>query len=246
MFGVDSDYSFAFFLTVPGFVPDHWEIDFDTLYASDEIRDYKLTDFRSGLAILYFTTTHQSGQKPGLPVGSVIVGDGDDVLKAFLRAGWSDSSRTGDMDQPKNHHYLFGRTPDAVFRIKRSGKEDRNRLYIWMAPLRVEGKPVWLAQITHFIGQKTQLEQVIFGKQIDPNIDDGRDYLAQNLWYSQSLGQYAWLARNDAIPIENAQLDFNGFELFGYNDVNVIWVSGKPISLLETRRLSWDNPPFMQ
>ena len=246
LFGANSDYGFAFFITVPGFVPDHAEVDFDKLYTPEEVHDYDLADFRDGLADMPFTTTDQSEQSSGLPVGIVIVGGGIDVLKALLRAGWHESPRIDDTDQQVKGHYLFGRVPDAVFRTQRSGKRDRNRLDLWMAPLRVDDKPVWMAQITHFIGQKTQLEQVIFGERIDPNIDDGRDYLAQNLWYSQSLGQFAWLARNDAISIENARLDFNGFEYFTDGYVNVIWLSGKPISLLETRRLSWDNPPFMQ
>jgi len=246
LFGADSDYSFAFFITVPDFVPDHAEVDFHSLYPPEEVHDYELVEFHNGLADLPFITTDKSGQQTGLPVGTVIVGDGADVLKALLRAGWYESPRILDTDQGMKGHYLFGRAPDAVFRIQRSGKRDRNRLYLWLAPLRVDGKLVWLAQVTHFIGQRTQLEQVIFGERVDPNIDDGRDYLVQNLWYSQSLGQFAWLARNDAIPIENAQLDFNGFEYFTDGYVNVIWVSGEPISLLETRRLSWDNPPYVQ
>jgi len=246
LFGVDADYSFVFFVTVPGFIPDHAEIDFETLYKPEEIHNYKLAEFRDGLAELPFRTTDQSEQRSGLPIGSVIVGEGVDVLKALLRAGWYESYRIHDGKQLAKGHYLFGRTPDAVFRIRRSAKKDRNRLYLWAAPSRVDGKPVWLAQVTHFIGRRTQQEQVIFGERIDPNIDDGRDYLMQNLWYSQSLGQWAWLARSDAISIENAQLDFNGFEYFTDGYINVIWLSGKPISLLETRSLSWDNPPFMQ
>ena len=246
LYSAGIDYSFAFFVTVPGFVPDHADIDFEALYTSTEIYDYDLTDFRDGLAELPFTTTDQSGQQSGLPIGTVIAGDGVDVLKALLRAGWYETSRIHDQDQLAKAQYLFGRVPDAVFRIKRTGKQDRNELLLWMAPLRVEGKPVWLVQITHFIGQKTQLEQVIFGARFDPDIDRGRNYLMQNLWYSQSLGQSAWLARGDAISIENAQADFNGSEYFTDGYINIIWLSGAPISLLETRSLDWDNPPFKQ
>ncbi len=246
LFSAGVDYSFAFFVTVPGFVPDHAEIDFDTLYAPAEVHDYDLAGFRDGLADLPFTTTDRSGQQPGLPIGTVIVGNGIDVLKALLRAGWYETPGMRDQDQLAKAQYLYGRTPDAVFRIKRTGKKDRNEMFLWMAPLRVDGESVWLAQITHFIGQRTQLEQVIFGARFDPNIDAGRNYLMQNLWYSQSLGQSAWLARIDAISIENAQADFNGSEYFTDGYVNVAWLSGVPISQLETKSLDWDNPPFRQ
>ena len=246
LFSADTDYSFAFFVTVPGFVPDHADIDFEALYTSAEVYDYDLAGFRDGLADLPFATTDQSGQQSGLPIGTVIVGDGIDVLKALLRAGWYETSRMHDQDQLAKAQYLFGRIPDAVFRIKRTGKRDRNELFLWIAPLRVDGKSVWLAQVTHFIGQRTQLEQVIFGARFDPNIDDGRNYLMQNMWYSQSLGQLAWLAKSKTISIENSQADFNGSEYFTDGYINVAWLSGEPISLLETRSLDWDNPPFIQ
>jgi hypothetical protein len=246
LFGANADYSFAFFVTVPGFVPDHAEVDFETLYPSAEVHDYDLAGFRHSLVESPFTTTDQSGQQPGLPVGLVIVGNGIDVLKALLRAGWHESPKIRDADQLAKAHFLFGRMPDAVFRIKRTNKKDRNELLLWMAPLRVEGKSVWLTQANHFIGQRTQLEQVIFGARIDPDVDNGRDYFMQNLWYSQSLEQLAWLARNDAISIENARLDFNGSEYFTDGYVTVMWLSGKPISLLEARRVNWDTPPFIK
>jgi len=246
LYGANSDYSFAFFVTVPGFVPDHAEIDFKSLYAPEEVNNYDLESFRASLTDLPFITTDQSGQKPGLPIGSIIVANGIDVLKALLRAGWYETSATRDADQLANAQYLFGRPPDAVFRIKRNSKIDRNRLSLWMAPLQVDGESVWLAQITHFIGQSTQLEQFIFGERFDPNIDDGRNYLLQNLWYSQGLWQSAWLARSDAISIENARTDFNGSEYFTDGHIHLAWLSGQPISLLKTRSLDWDNPPLNQ
>jgi hypothetical protein len=244
LIGVNSDYSFAFFVTVPGFVPDHAEVDFKSLYAPEEVNDYDLESFRASLADLPFKTTDQSGQQPGLPIGSIIVGNGIDVLKALLRAGWYEASAVRDTDQLAKAQYLFGRPPDAVFRIKRNSKSDRNELSLWMAPLLVDGESVWLAQITHFIGQKTQLEQVIFGARFDPDIDNGRNYLLQNLWYSQSLRQSAWLARSEATSIQNARTDFNGSEYFTDGHIHLAWLSGQPVSLLETRSLDWDNPPF--
>jgi len=246
LFSADTDHSMAFFVDVPGFVPDHADIDFESLYAPDEVHDYELAGFRDAVADLPFTSTDQSGQKTGLPIGFIIVGSGPDVLKALLRAGWNESASNHDAAQLAKAHYLFGRTPDAVFRIQRNRKTDRNKLFLWMAPLRVDGKGVWLAQITNYIGQKTQLEQVIFGARIDPNIDDGRDFLLQNLWYSQSLDQLAWLASGKAISIENSQLDFNDVRYFTDGYINIAWLSPVPVSLLETKSLDWDNPPFIQ
>jgi hypothetical protein len=119
-------------------------------------------------------------------------------------------------------------------------------MYLWMAPIQLDGQPVWMAQITHFIGQRTQLEQAVFGSRIDPDLDDGRDYFMQNLWYSQSLAKIAWLAGNDVVSIENPRVDFNGSEYFTDGYRIVTWPSGAPVSLLDTTNLDWDDPPFMQ
>jgi len=246
VYSAGTDYSLAFFLTVPGFIPDHAAIDFETLYKPEEIHDYELAGFRDALADLPNTSSDQTGQQTGLPYGTVIVADGIDLLKTLLRAGWYETSGMPDADQQAKAHYMFGRIPDAVFRIKRNSKQDRNELFVWKAPLRVDGKSVWLAQITHFIGQRTQLEQVIFGARIDPNIDVGRSYFLQNLWYAQSLEKAAWLARNDSISIENARTDFNDIRYFTDGYINVIWLSSEPISLLETESVAWDDPPFIQ
>lgn len=246
LFSPGTDYSFAFFVTVPGFVPDHTDIDFDSLYAQSDVHDYDLPGLRDALAEKPWVTTDQSGQQPGLPVGIIIVGEGIDVLKALLRAGWYESAKVQGTDQLEKAHYLFGRVPDAVFRIQRNNERDRNEMYLWMAPMRVDGKPVWMAQITHFIGQRTQLEQAIFGARIDPDIDDGRNYFMQNLWYSQSLEQIAWLAGNNVVSIENTRMDFNDSEYFTDGYRVVAWLSGVPVSLLETTNAGWDDPPFTQ
>ncbi len=244
IFSADEDQSFAFFITVPGFVPDHEDVDFESLYDSSEIRDFDLPDLRDGLGDLPWFSTNQSGEQPGLPVGVVIVAPGIDVLKALLRAGWNESPKVQDVEQLAESHYLFGRIPDAVFRIQRQGDRERNKINLWLTPVRIGGEAVWLAQLIHFIGQRTQLEQAIFGARVDPDVDDGRDFLMQNLWYSQSLEKVGWLAGAGAVSIESARFDFNSLEYFTDGYRAVLWLSGKPVSMLDTRSAGLDDPPY--
>jgi hypothetical protein len=243
-FGAAEDQTFAFFITVPGFVPDHADVDFKSLYESSEIRKFALSDMRAGLGGLPWFTTDQSGEQPGLPVGVVIVAPGIDLLKTLLRAGWHESPKVQDAEQLAEAHYLYGRIPDAVFRLKQEGGRERTELNLWLTPLQIEGEAVWLAQIIHFIGQRTQLEQVIFGVRVDPDVDDGRDYLMQNVWYSQSLEQVGWMAGAGAVSIESARFDFNSLEYFTDGYRTVLWFSGRPVSLLETRKADLDDPPY--
>ena len=231
-------------MTAPGFVPDHASVDFYSLYSPSDVRDYDVESLRTALKEMNPVSTDQTGQQAGLPAGVVIIADGNAVLKALLRAGWYESARVNRTEQPENAHYLFGRVPDAVFRIQRNKKHDRNELYLWMSPMLIDGKSVWIAQIRHFIGQKTRLEQTIFGARVDPDIDDSRNYFAQNMWYSQNLEQFAWLKTAPSVPIEATRTDFSGSEYFTNGYLLVTWLSGAPVSLLETKRLDWDNPSF--
>ena len=246
--GEGEDHSFIFFLDVPGFVPDHAEVDFHTLYDPTEVREFTAIGFREMLANLPCCTSNHEGKPNGLPVAAVLIGHGKDILKALLRAGWYETEWTGKRAEldPAQVQFLFGRLPDAVFRIKRRGGVDRNELHIWLAPWLLEGKPVWMTRITHFIGRRNPLRQVLFGAQFDPHMDDGRNYLMQNLWYSQSLKHLAWVDFGDAVPPEQAREDFLGAQYFTDGYRIVLWLSGVPVSMLETQNLQWDEPPGLR
>jgi hypothetical protein len=245
LYGNEGDASFTFFVTVPGFVPDYREVDFKALYPPDEVEDLDLSGFRAALSEREWNTTSFSGQ-PGLPISVVIVGEGLDVLKALLRAGWYEQPSSRDIVDKSTAHYLFGRLPDASFRIKRSDESERNELWVWQAPMRVDGAAVWLGRIAHFIGQKNQIRQVLFGARIDPDIDEGRNYFLQNTWYSQSLAQTAWLKVNPPVSIQAPARDFNDTEYFCDGYIAIAWLSGDPFSMVKTTQVGWDIPPHRQ
>jgi len=245
IYSADEDQTFAFFIKVPGFAPDHESIDFASLYDASELRDYEMSDLRAGLENLPWFSTDQSGENEGLPVNIVIIAPSLDVLKALLRAGWHESPKMKDK-QLADAHYLYGRVPDAVFRFAQQGGRDRSELNLWLTPVRISNEDVWLAQFIHFIGNRTQLEQAIFGARVDPDIDDGRDYLMQNIWYSQSLERVGWVEGNGAVSVETARFDFEGLEYFTDGYRAIIWLSGKPVSMLETKSAGLDDPPMSQ
>ena len=176
-------------------------------------------------------------------MGIIIVAPGIDVLQSLLRAGWHESPKIRDENQLAKAHYLYGRIPDAVFRNQGGGARERNELNLWLAPMLIEGTEVWLAQIVHFIGRKTQLEQAFFGARVDPDVDEARNYLLQNFWYAQSLEKIGWMAGSGSVSIESARFDFNSLEYFTNGYRVVVWLSGEPISLLETRK-ALDDPPL--
>ncbi len=236
------DSGFTFFIEVPGFLPDHAEVDFPGLYAPNEIRDLSIAGFRATLRDFGCCTTNREGTQQGLPLNVVLVGPGEEVLQALLRAGWYERTRAVQPEVIAKEQHWQGRPPDAVFRRKR-GKSDRNELRVWLAPARVAGEPVWAAQITHYIGRSTGIGRALLDPRLDPDLDDARFYLLQNLWYAQALDRFAWQDTGRAVDIEEGETDWKGVAYFSDGFRLVIWPSGRPVSLLEAVQLDWSEPP---
>ena len=242
--GADS-HSFAFFLEVPGFVPDHAVVDLNNLYNSSEIVDYDADGFRSMLADWQCCTENLNDQAIGLPLGVMLIGSGESVLRALMRAGWYETQCEDARAKlkPESFHYLFGRHADGVMRIKRGTSKERNELYIWKTPWRLDGEEVWISLITHFIGQRTRLEEALMGARFDPDMDDGRNFILQNIWYSQSLRQSAWVGGGDPSSSSQTRQDFNGAHYYTDDFRAVMWLSDDTISLYETESVDWDILP---
>jgi len=74
-------------------------------------------------------------------------------------------------------------------------------------------------------------------------MDDSRNFLLQNIWYSQGLEQFAWSDSGQAVPITDTVTDFSGNEYFTDGIRAVLWLSGDAMSLKDTRNLKWDSLP---
>ena len=243
LFGLTTQQNFAFFIQVPGFTPDHATVNFEQLYTQDEVREMTIETFRDSLGELPGYTANSEGKPNGLPVNVVIVANGIDVLRTLLRADWYESTvgssvKTGSGLEA---YYLYGRDPDAIFRIQRNNSVDRNELRLWLAPMLVDGEEVWLGQVTNFVGQRSYIEKVFFGAHLDPDVDEARGFLLQNIWYSQGLQTFAWSDTGQQVPFDQPGTDFNGNPFFTDGFRSVLWLSGTSYSLLDTTLLDWDQ-----
>ena len=237
---IPSHEDFTFFITVPGFAPDHADVNFETLYAASELVDTDNDGLHEILKVFPCCTSNRDGDGQGMPVNIVLVATGREILKALLRGKWLETSYEKDANYMNNSHYLFGRPPDAIFRNMRGKSTERNELSLWLSPYRVQGKPVWMGLNKHAIGQRFKIGDWYFGPAQDPDVDNGRNYFMQNLWYSQSLEALAFAQTGNTVPEDAPVMDFqkNPFFTDGYR--LVVWVSGEPVSLEETRSLNWD------
>ena len=116
------------------------------------------------------------------PLNIVIIGAIDDWVTAFLRRGYA--------YQGLNPRYAFGRDQDlSAHKLSRGyTKAQAHTFRLWQTPIRYDGKPVWVGQTSARIGgrfaDKAPLGMTL---PLNPNVDEARDDLIQDLAYSQAL-----------------------------------------------------------
>lgn len=249
---------FTFFVPVPGLRLDHHDVDWDNLYADEELRDLEKDELLEALRNMPCCTTDKKSRGSGDPLNLVVIGSIDDVYYAFIRAGWDETeviSRssltkmagafvTGSeyKSSPVSGLYLFGRSQDVAFQKARDNINERNHLRLWMSPLRFEGTPVWLGQISRDIGVRLTAKTITTHK-VDPNVDETREYLVENLAYSQSLAKLGYADGVGAAPIDEPRGNLTGDPYFTDGLRVVLWVASQPTDIGDIEDLDWGAEP---
>jgi hypothetical protein len=247
----------TFFIPVPGIKVDHHEVDFESLYAEDQIISYDEEGLRKALKDLPCCATNEDGTEQGDPLNLVVIGDGDDVYQTFVRAGWDETEtiygasawKTGVSFifggryrySPVSALYVFGRGQDVAFQKARGSINERNHLRLWLAPMRYENKPVWTGQISRDIGVRFTLKTITTHK-IDPDVDETRIYLAQDLFYSQGVQKFGYVKGVGAALMDAPRQNLTGDPYFTDGHRVVIWLSSHPVALSDVKYVDWETP----
>jgi len=251
-------YLMTFFVPVPGLRIDHYDIEWDKLYSKDEMRDVDLDGLVAGLEALPCCTSNEKGDKQGDPLNIAFVGDRKDLYYAFMRAGWDEtetiyraslfktilSSIAGSKYRysPVSALYVFGRGQDAALQKARENINQRNHLRLWLTPLRYQGKPVWIGQISRDIGVRFTWETITTHK-IDPDVDETREYLLEDLAYAESVEKFGYVSGVGAAPYSNPRGNLTGDPYFTDGRRILIFVSSSPVDISEIQLLDLGAAP---
>jgi hypothetical protein len=235
LFSSEDSLHFTFLMRVPGFVPDYADVDFDTIYTSEEISEVAGDGLYAALKGLACCSADEDGVEVGDPINIVFIGEGKELLRAFLRSGWVETSIQEATDQAS--HYLYGRTQDAIFRYHSLFGDSFYELRLWLAPLRSGNERVWVGQVRHFFNSGLGIVR------FDPDVDNARNFALQNFMYGQSLASVAWIAGTEVAPVESFWTSLIKSPFFSDGYRVVIWLSGEPVSLLDITTVEWDRPP---
>ena len=238
----------SFFVPVPGLKLDHYEVDIPGMYPESELRQVNLEQLVAELETLPCCVRDKKGKTKGDPLNLVFIGELNDMYYGFMRAGWDEtetiygasllktagSALTGGAYRysPVSALYVFGRPQDAALQRARSSIHERNHLRIWLTPLRFENKPVWIGQISRDIGVHFTWKTITTHK-IDPDVDETREFLVEDLAYAQSLQSFGYVGGVGAAPYDEPRGNLTGDPYFTDGLRVVMWISGEPVGLDE-------------
>lgn len=251
--------TFSMFTAVPGFRGDYHAsgVFKRELYAPGQVTDYTDDDaFRAALQALPCCATNKDGSRKGDPLNLVVVGGLEDAFPALVRRGWRPTEQTWSGSilrmassflsgeryayAPVSNLYLFGRSQDLALQKARDNIHQRNHLRLWLSPMTYHGRQVWVGQISRDIGSRLTIHSpTLTTHKIDPDVDEARAALMEDMAYSQSLAKLGLVdgvgAATRSAPRKNLTTD----PYYTDGRRSVLMFDRRPTSLDEIEILPW-------
>lgn len=205
---------FPFSISVPGLRVDHGNKELEARCNAADLVECDGAELRKRLEALPRSTTNRRGTAEGDPLNLVVIGGFDTILNGF-GARWDETEtislkscwRTFKAFSLGSHYryspisslYVTGRSQDFALQKVRQTIKERLHLRLWLTTLRFQGKSVWIGQISRDIGVRfTTKTWNLTTHKIDPNVDDARDYVLDDLMESGRVTLVGYVAGAEA------------------------------------------------
>jgi hypothetical protein len=138
--------------------------------------------------------------------------------------------------------YAFGRSQDIALQRGRSKIAQRNHMRLWLAPFRLEGKPVWVGQVSRDIGVKlTSKSPTLTTHVIDPNVDEARQYVLQSLLHEEAVDWFAIVRGASAATRDQPRRNLTDDPYFTDGMRMAIDISSTPVPAWKAVNLEWNE-----
>jgi hypothetical protein len=258
LFGKSYFRSFEFAQVIPGFEADFMSVDFQQIYREREVRSLTLDEIRDYLEDLPCCSAGGDRKTPGDPLNLVIIGDPRQAIATLVSRGWDlTETMRGDTTwrtirsslfgskyrtSPISPLYVFDRPQDIALQKARGNVDERNHLRLWLAPVVIDGKNVWVGQISRDIGVKFSRKTFVTHK-IDPMVDEARLYIALDLARSQSLRSLGYVEGVGYSGREAPRYNYTDDPYYTDGLRVVLLLGDGPYALDELEYLPWKQPP---
>lgn len=248
----------SFYFSVPG-LKTHTLFGVEEDHFLDQIREVDDEALRLAIENMPSCTTNKNGTANGDPLNLVIIGNARELFPAFVRRQWHHAEETytgtiwkttksfilGDRYRysPVSPLYLFGRKQDIALQKVRGTIHQRNHLRLWITPLRYKGKEVWIGQISRDIGIRfTSKVPYLVTHKIDPDVDEARNSLAQDMLFSQGLVKIGYIKSVGASTPDKPQKNLTNDSYFTDGLRLVLMFDQNKTPMREVQFFSWDMP----
>ncbi|MDB4442229.1 LssY C-terminal domain-containing protein [bacterium] len=252
--------SFSFIMSDPEFRADFKLVDFETLYAADDIisiEDEK--ELRRVFEELPCCTNNADGDEYGDPLNLVLIGEINDIVPALVRRNWHATEIIWSQSilrtiksflkgeryrySPISPLYVFGRPQDIGWQKARGTIHERNHMRFWLSPVRFRGKKVFVGQISRDIGVKLTLKSpTITTHVIDPDVDEARRYFVEDLAYSQALATIGYVKGVGIVNKKAPRMNLVGDPFYTDGFRAVLFFEPRPYTLSDIEMLEWEIP----
>ena len=226
--------AFSLFLPVPDDTADERLPQLSLQYPDVPVADYKeLADLRAALERSPCCATDADGSVQGDPLNAIFVGTIADIGAAGVRRGYR-----RDSDESDTVQRVFGRKPDFVARKQVQAGAPATWIRLWVAPMRFDGKPVFVAQVGRPVGGR-------FGPRDAANIvlhehaDEARNLLVQDMMYSGGLEKLGFVTGVGAASETLPRTTLNGARYHTDGLRAVLFFATRPLSLSDVEFLEW-------
>ncbi|UCD34470.1 MAG: LssY C-terminal domain-containing protein [Nitrospiraceae bacterium] len=228
--------AFTLFVPVPDrpIADDYYEGVVKMITSSDLVDVDDESRLRELLEQLPCCTSSNEGVQ-GEPLNIVVIGQLQDLLPAFGRRNFRYTSVVPQ--------YLFQRPQDFSSR-----KRDRwvtaqpHVLRGWLTTIRFRGMPVWIGQVSTPLGGRFAREtDDAAGVLIDPDVDEARNDLIQDLIYSQYLTKLGFVKGVGRVMVSNQRQtpSGGGYHTDGLRAVLIF--EQRPVSLSQIGFFEWER-----
>ena len=255
--------SFSFVIPDPDFKADFKEVDTASLYAAEDIIEIETKEaLRRALEELPCCTANADGDKYGDPLNIVLIGDKNDIVPAFVRRNWHATEVVWSQAlkrtiasflkgkryrySPISPLYVFGRRQDIGFQKARGTINERNHMRFWQSPIRFRGKIVYIGQISRDIGVKFTLKSPTISTHIiDPDVDEARRYLVEDLAYSQAVSRLDFVKGVGTVTKDAPKMNLVGDPFYTDGLRAVLFFEPRPYTLSDIIMPKWEIPPSL-
>ena len=211
IYGEEQEKNFVFYFVIPGIKLDYQRVDWDTLYKKDEYVNYETEEeLRKVLEAVPCCATRKDGTGENDALNFFVIGDTDNIISAFIRRGWDVTepisvgsglrafkayfSGARYRTSPMSSVFVYKRAQDIGLQKARSTIHERNHLRLWLMPVRYKGMDVWIGSVSRDVGSYfTFRTPWLSAHAIDPDLDEARTYLVQDLLFSGGVEKFGYI-----------------------------------------------------